>query len=373
MERLETDTVVIGAGVVGLAVARALAQSGRDVLVLERHGAFGTETSSRNSEVIHAGIYYPPGSLKASLCLSGRRALYGYCESHGVPHQRCGKWILAVDAEQQQALAAIAAQAAANGVELMPLTGAALAAQPEIAAVAGLASPETGIVDSHQLMLALLGDLEDAGGRVVYRTEVESAESSGAGHCLRLGGDLSCLLECRQLVNAAGLDAHRLARNWGGLPQARLPSLYLARGHYFTYQGSHPFRRLIYPVPEPGGLGVHLTLDLAGQARFGPDVQWVDSLDYRIPPERQAQFAQAVQRWWPALEPDRLQPAYAGIRPKLSGPGQPAADFHIEGPEEHGLAGLVQLLGIESPGLTASLAIADLVLSKLEPGQGCTG
>jgi L-2-hydroxyglutarate oxidase LhgO len=363
--RMETDTVVIGAGAVGLATARALAQSGRDVLVLEQHDAFGMETSSRNSEVIHAGLYYPTGSLKARLCVAGRRALYDYCLSHGVPHHRCGKWLVATDEAQVDSLADLERQAAANGVELTPLSTSDLAAMPALKASGGLASPETGIVDSHQLMLALLGDLEDAGGRVVYRTPVETAEVRGQGHRLRVGGELACELDCDQVVNAAGLHGIGLARQWGGFPQSRLPPFHLARGHYFSYRGRHPFDRLIYPVPEPGGLGVHLTLDMAGQARFGPDVQWVDELDYRIPPDRQARFIEAIQRWWPALEPERLQPAYAGIRPKLSGPGEPAADFHVEGPEDHGIPGLVQLLGIESPGLTACLAIADLVREKL--------
>lgn len=367
--RLETETVVIGAGVVGLAVARALAQSGQDVLVLEQHDAFGTETSSRNSEVIHAGIYYPTGSLKARLCVAGRLALYEYCQSHGVPYRRCGKWILATDEAQLEAIAALERQAAENGVALAPLSAADLAAVPALVTAGGLMSPETGVVDSHQLMLALLGDLEDAGGRVAYRTPVETAGVQGQGHRLRVGGELSCELDCEQVVNAAGLHGIDLARRWDGFPRGRIPPFYMARGHYFSYSGRHPFQRLIYPMPEPGGLGVHLTLDLAGQARFGPDVQWIDELDYRVPADRRAQFAKAIQRWWPSLEPDRLQPAYAGVRPKLSGPGEPAADFHIEGPEDHGVAGLVQLLGIESPGLTACLAIADLVRSKLEAGR----
>ena len=364
--RLEADTVVIGAGVIGLAVARALARAGRDVLVLERHDHFGSETSSRNSEVIHAGLYYPTGSLKARLCVAGRQALYDYCQSHGVPHRRCGKWIVAVDAAQQAALEALEGQATANGVPLKRLSRRALHEAPELAAVDGLESPETGIVDSHQLMLALIGDLEDAGGQVVYRTPVEAGAVKGQGHRLRVGGEMACELDCRQVVNAAGLHALTLARNWSGFPVSRLPNMHLARGHYFSYHGAQPFSRLIYPMPEPGGLGVHLTLDMAGQARFGPDVQWIDSLEYNIPPDRQAQFALAIRRWWPGLDPERLQPSYSGIRPKLSGPGDPAADFFIEGPGEHGVGGLVQLLGMESPGLTACLAIADLVQSKLD-------
>lgn len=363
--RLEADTVVIGAGVIGLAVARALAQSGRDVLVLEHHGGIGSETSSRNSEVIHAGIYYPTDSLKARLCVAGREALYRFCHTHGVPHRRCGKWLVAVDETQEEALVALQKQAHLNGVELAPLATAQLASVPGLAAIAALESPETGIVDSHQLMLALLGDLEDLGGRVVYHTPVEAAEALGQGHRLRVGGELACELDCEQVVNAAGLKGMALAHQWGGFPVDRLPRLFLARGHYFSYTGAHPFTRLIYPMPEPGGLGVHLTLDMAGQARFGPDVQWVDNVDYGIPPERQQQFADAIRRWWPDLDASRLQPAYSGIRPKLSGPGEPAADFQIEGPGDHGVPGLVQLLGIESPGLTASLAIADLVREKL--------
>lgn len=366
LERLEAETVVIGAGVVGLAVARQLARSGRDVLVLEAAEVFGAGISSRNSEVVHGGLYYPTGSFKARLCVEGRKALYEYCRSHGVPHRRCGKWVVAVDQVQQASLAAIAEQASCNGVRLNNLTRQQLQSEPQLAAIAGLESPETGIVDSHQLMLALIGDLEDAGGRVAYRAPVTSAEAGTGGQRLRVGGKMACELACREVINAAGLQAHALAQAWEGYPKARLPALHLARGHYFSYQGAHPFSRLIYPVPEPGGLGIHLTLDMAGQARFGPDVQWIHSLDYRIPAERLGHFAAAIKRWWPEVDPQRLQPAYAGIRPKLSGPGEPAADFFIEGPEEHGLAGLVLLLGIESPGLTSCLAIAELVQQKLD-------
>ena len=367
--RLDADTVVIGAGVVGLATARALAQSGRDVLVLEQHDTFGTETSSRNSEVIHAGIYYPTGSLKARLCVAGRRSLYSYCESHAVPYRRCGKWLVATDQSQFDALASLKEKAAENDVGLTPLSTERLASIPALSALGGLESPETGIVDSHQLMLALVGDLEDAGGRVVYRAPVEAAQVQLQGNRLRVGGDLSCEVDCRQVVNAAGLHGIALAQQWIGFPRSRIPTFHLARGHYFSYSGRHPFEHLIYPLPEPGGLGVHLTLDLAGQARFGPDVQWVDQLDYRIPADCRQRFVASIQRWWPTLKPSRLQPAYSGIRPKLSGPGEAAADFHIEGPEEHGIAGLVQLFGIESPGLTACLAIADLVRQKLDSGR----
>ncbi|QCF26608.1 NAD(P)/FAD-dependent oxidoreductase [Hydrocarboniclastica marina] len=363
--KLEADTVVIGAGVVGLAIARALARDGRDVLVLEQQSAFGMGISSRNSEVIHAGLYYPEGSLKARLCTTGRRALYDYCASHGVPYRRCGKWVIATHPEQEPALAEVEQRAAANGVTLDRLSTRSRAAEPDLNIVAGLASPETGIIDSHQLMLALIGELEDAGGRVAYNAPVEFAEARGTGHLLRVGGELECEILCRQAVNAAGLNAAGLARQWGGFDKSRVPALHMARGHYFSYSGAHPFTRLIYPVPEPGGLGIHLTLDLAGQARFGPDVQWITQEDYQVPVDRAGHFRDSIAQWWRGFDPARLKPAYSGIRPKLSGPGKDPADFFIEGPEEHGIEGLVVLLGIESPGLTASLAISELVRDKL--------
>ncbi|MFE8072155.1 NAD(P)/FAD-dependent oxidoreductase [Marinobacteraceae bacterium S3BR75-40.1] len=365
-ERFEVETVVIGAGVVGLATARALALRGQSVVVLEGADQIGSGISSRNSEVIHAGIYYTPGSLKARLCVEGRERLYAYCAEKGVAHQRCGKWIIATHDAQLQDLESLKSRAARSGVALSSLSRAVLQRQPELRAVGGLQSPSTGIVDSHQLMLALQGDLEVAGGQLALNAPVISVASESGRHRLAVGGAMPCELVAQQVVNAAGLRAIPLAREWQGMPPNAIPRQFYARGHYFTYSGKHPFRHLIYPVPEPGGLGIHLTLDLAGQARFGPDVEWIDREDYSIPAERKRAFAEAVQNWWPGLDPRRLQPAYAGIRPKIAGPGEPAADFCIQGREGHGLTGVVQLFGIESPGLTASLAIAEHVANLLE-------
>ncbi|MBD3641859.1 MAG: NAD(P)/FAD-dependent oxidoreductase [Marinobacter sp.] len=364
---LETQTVVIGAGVVGLAVARSLALAGRDVIVLEAGSRFGEGISSRNSEVIHAGIYYPEGSLKALLCVSGRKKLYDYCASHNVGHRKCGKWIVATNADQQTKLAGIRAGAERNGVALELLEG------PEVRArVAGIRvesalwSSETGIIDSHGLMLSLLGELEDQGGQLALKSPVLSAVSEQGRHRLTVGGDSACTLVADEVVNAAGLGAPALAANWRGLPDSQRPKQWLARGVYFSYSGRHPFDTLIYPVPEAGGLGVHLTLDLSGQARFGPDVEWIEAEDYTVDPGRVHRFAEGIRQWWPGLDPARLQPAYAGIRPKLKGPEGGFFDFRIDGPEEHGIAGLVNLFGIESPGLTSCLAIADLVRDKLD-------
>jgi len=366
MEQFEVDAVVIGAGVVGLAAGRALARRGQQVVVIEREPAIGTQVSSRNSEVIHAGIYYEPGSLKARLCVQGRRQLYAYCDSHGVPYRACGKWIVATEQTQLGRLGHLRERAQRNGVLLEPLGRRDLAAQPGLRAVAALASPTTGILDSHQFMLALQGDLEAAGGQLVLDTPLERASTEGLRHRLVVGGVMPCTLLSRRVVNAAGLDAPGLAHQWEGMPGDALPRQHLARGHYFAYSGPHPFQRLIYPLPEPGGLGVHLSLDMTGQARFGPDVEWVAGRDYAVPLERKVAFVESVRRWWPGLEPDRLQPAYAGIRPKISGPGEPPADFLIHDERHHGLAGLVHLLGIESPGLTASLALADEVADRLD-------
>lgn len=365
-ERLETQTVVIGAGVVGLAVGRALARAGHEVIVLEAGDHFGGGISSRNSEVVHAGIYYPEHSLKARLCVEGRRQLYRYCEQHRVGFRRCGKWIVASADRQMAQLEAIQKGAAHNGVALDLVGKSDLTAQvPELTAAAGLWSPETGIVDSHALMLSLLGDLEDASGQLVLRAPVLGAETSGSRHCLSVGGDMPCVLEARNVINAAGLGAAALAQGWVGLPTGQKPAQWLARGVYFSYTGRHPFKTLVYPVPEPGGLGVHLTLDLAGQARFGPDVEWIETEDYTVQPDRVGRFVSSIKAWWPGLDARRLQPAYAGIRPKLAGPDGGFSDFRIDGPEDHGVAGLVNLFGIESPGLTSCLAIADLVALKL--------
>jgi L-2-hydroxyglutarate oxidase LhgO len=366
-ERFSVQTVVIGAGVVGLATARQLARSGREVLVLEAASRFGEGISSRNSEVIHAGIYYPHGSLKARCCVRGRELLYDYCAGRKVGNRKCGKWIIAADSFQAERLASIRAQAAGNGVELQLHDGADITRGiPAINARAGLWSPETGIIDSHGLMLSLLGELEDAGGQLVLNSPVLAAESDGRRHTLTLDGNQRVVLEASEVINAAGLGAPRLAQQWQGLPEAARPEQWLARGVYFSYAGKHPFNTLIYPLPEPGGLGVHLTLDLANQARFGPDVEWITEEDYSVNPDRVHAFAEGIRQWWPGLEADRLQPAYAGIRPKLTGPDGDFFDFRIDGPEKHGLPGLVNLFGIESPGLTSCLAIAEEVKLLLD-------
>lgn len=365
-ENLKIQTVVIGAGVVGLAVARELARAGRDVIVLESGNRFGDGISSRNSEVIHAGIYYPKGSLKARLCVSGRRKLYDYCLSRQVGHRKCGKWIVATTASQQAQLAGIRSAAECNGVSLDLVEGAEVRKRmPEIRVESALWSPETGIIDSHGLMVSLLGELEDHGGQLVLHAPVLSARSGRGCHRLTVGGDSACTLVADEVVNAAGLGAPVLAKHWEGLPEGQQPDQWLARGVYFSYSGRHPFDSLIYPVPVAGGLGVHLTLDLAGQARFGPDVEWVGSEDYTVDPQRAHQFADGIRQWWPGLDVSRLQPAYAGIRPKLKGPGDGFFDFRIDGPGEHGIPGLVNLFGIESPGLTSCLSIAELVREKL--------
>ena len=366
MERV--DCVGVGAGGVGRAVARALARGGREVLLLEAEAAIGTATSARNSEVIHAGIYYPQGSLKGRLCVAGRQALYAFCDSHGVPYRRCGKLIVASDDAQLAALAQLQQHARANGVDdLQRLTGAELLAlEPQLRAVAGLRSPSTGIVDSHALMLALLGAAESQGALLALNAPVAGIALTDAGLRVRVGGAEPLQLLARTLVNCAGHGAPLLAARTAGLPAAGRPRQFFAKGSYFSLAGRTPFTHLVYPLPEPGGLGVHLTLDLAGQARFGPDVEWVDGLDYQVEPQRAEGFYAAIRRYWPGLSDGALQPAYSGIRPKISGPGEPAADFRIDGPAQHGVPGLVNLFGIESPGLTACLAIADEVCRRLE-------
>jgi L-2-hydroxyglutarate oxidase LhgO len=359
----QIDAVVIGAGVVGLAVARALALQGQEVMVLEAENAIGTGTSARNSEVIHAGIYYPAGSLKARLCVQGKQMLYAYCAERGVAHQRLGKLIVATSAEQVGQLAAIQARAAANGVhDLRVLSaGEAQALEPELRCEAALLSPSTGIVDSHGLMLALLGDLENAGGLLALCSPVHriGAGQGTVSHPLRVLAQDGTELAARCVVNAAGLSAVALAQRVDGLNPALLPRAHYAKGNYFTLAGKAPFSRLIYPVPEQAGLGVHLTLDLGGQAKFGPDVQWVDDpADLQVDPRRGDAFYAEVRRYWPGLADGALQAGYAGMRPKISGPHAAAADFVVQGPAQHGVPGLVNLLGIESPGLTSALAIA---------------
>ena len=356
------DCVVVGAGVVGLAVARALALQGREVLMLEAADAIGTGTSSRNSEVIHAGLYYPTGSLKARLCVRGRELLYAYCAERGVPHRRCGKLLVATSQAQLPGLESIRARAQANGVlDLQWLTREqARALEPALECVAALHSPSTGIVDSHALMLALQGDLEHAGGIVVLNSALALAEC--AQIAIELVANDGTRLQARTVVNAAGLHAPRLATRFAGLDPVHVPQAHYAKGSYFTLTGKAPFCHLIYPVPEAAGLGVHLTLDLGGQAKFGPDVQWVDSPDdLLVDPARGDAFYAEVRKYWPELRDGALAPGYAGIRPKIHSPDAPAADFVIQGPQVHGVAGLVNLFGIESPGLTSALAIAEHV------------
>ena len=362
----QVDCVVIGAGVVGLAIARALSLQGREVMVLEAAPAIGTGTSSRNSEVIHAGIYYPPGSLKARLCVQGRQMLYDYCQARGVGHRRCGKLIVATSQTQVAQLHGIVARATANGVHDLVLLSReqARALEPHIECVAAIHSPGTGIVDSHALMLALQGDIEHAGGMVVLNTPVAQAEY--AQNAILLLADDGTALQARSVVNAAGLHAPALAQCFRGLDARFVPTSHYAKGNYFTLAGKSPFARLIYPVPEAAGLGVHATLDLGGQVKFGPDVQWVDSPDdLLVDPARSDAFYAEVRKYWPALPDGALQAGYAGIRPKLQGPGQPSGDFVIQGPAEHGLPGLVNLFGIESPGLTSCLAIGRHVSEML--------
>ena len=363
------DAVVVGAGVVGLAVARALALEGREVLVLEAAAAIGTGTSSRNSEVIHAGIYYPAGSLKARLCVDGRSLLYRYCAEHGVGHRRCGKLIVATDASQLAALQSIVARGRANGVADLRLLdrAEALALEPALHCEGAVLSPATGIVDSHALMLALQGDLEHAGGMVALHAAVAGARPEAGGWAVETAD--GTVLQAAAVVNAAGLQAPALARSFVGIAAQHVPPSYFAKGSYFVLAGRAPFSRLIYPVPEAAGLGVHLTLDLGGQARFGPDVQWVDGPDdLVVDPARGAAFEAEVRKYWPALPAGALVPGYAGIRPKIQAPGAPASDFVIQGPAEHGCSGLVNLFGIESPGLTSALAIAEVVRERLSAG-----
>ncbi|HVZ06917.1 NAD(P)/FAD-dependent oxidoreductase [Rhodopila sp.] len=366
----EVDCVVVGAGVVGLAVARALALAGREVIVLEAAEGIGTETSSRNSEVIHAGIYYPANSLMARFCVAGRRALYAYCAEKGVPHRNCGKLIVATSAQEDAMLAGIKARAEANGVEGMRVLTAdeAVAMEPNLRCTSALLSPTTGIIDSHGYMVALQGDAENAGTVLVFLSPVLRGRVADRRIEIDVGGDDPMTLRTRLLVNAAGLHAPALASRITGMPKDRVPGTYYAKGNYFTLSGRSPFSRLIYPVPVPGGLGVHLTIDLGGQARFGPDVEWVDSIDYAVDPHRSDSFYDAVRKYWPGLKDGALQPGYAGIRPKIVPKGAPGQDFVVQGPQTHGVAGLINLFGIESPGLTASLAIADHVLEVSRTG-----
>ncbi|MDA8252372.1 MAG: NAD(P)/FAD-dependent oxidoreductase [Rhodospirillales bacterium] len=359
----EIGCVVIGAGVVGTAVARALAQAGREVLVLEAAEGIGTGTSSRNSEVIHAGIYYPRDSLMARLCVRGKRLLYDFCRSRGVAFRNCGKLIVATDAAEMAKLDGIRAAAAANGVDDLRLLTAveARTLEPALACTAALLSPSTGIVDSHGYMLALQGEAGAAGALFAFRAPVTGGRVMPRGVELDVGGAEPMALRARLVVNAAGLSAPAVASGIVGMPRQMIPTPYYAKGNYFVLAGRNPFGRLIYPVPVPGGLGVHLTIDLAGQARFGPDVEWVPAPDYTVDPARAESFYAAIRRYWPDLADGALQPGYAGVRPKIVPPAIAKQDFVIQGPAAHGVAGLVNLFGIESPGLTAAIALAEAV------------
>ncbi|ACK52659.1 FAD dependent oxidoreductase [Methylocella silvestris BL2] len=365
------DCVVIGAGAVGLAIARALAMRGREVIVVESARGIGTGNSSRNSEVIHAGIYYPPGSLMAKFCVAGRQALYAYCRSQGIAFETCGKLIVATNEAEAGSLGAIQKRAALNGVELTYLAShEARRLNPELACVGALFSPLTGILDSHGFMLALQAEMEAHGGVLALESPALGGRLRDEGIELEIGGADPMRLNCRSVVNSAGLGASALARRLEGLDAAHVPETYLAKGNYFSLSGQRPqFAQLIYPVPAPGGLGVHLTFDLAHQMRFGPDVEWIEQESYTVDPDRARGFYEAIRRYWPGLQDGALQPAYCGVRPKLAPEGAPAQDFRISGPREHGVRGLVNLFGVESPGLTAALAIADHVVRLIDEPQ----
>lgn len=372
----KVDVVVAGAGVIGLACARALALAGRQVLVLDQEPGIGRGISARNSEVVHRGLYYRTGSYKDLHCRVGRRMLFRYCAERGIPRRRCGKLIVATSEAQLPALAALHASAQANGVDdLVALTGTqAMAREPELRCVGALWSPGSGIVDAHALMLSLQADLEAAGGVCVFNTVIDRAEvgQDRTVHTRHLATGETWSLRCRWLINAAGLGAQALAARMQGFPQGRVPELHLAKGSYFALSTPSPFERLVYPLPEPGGLGIHLTLDMAGRARFGPDVEWVEQPDYHVDPARAPAFYRAIRRYWPGLPEGALQPAYAGVRPKLRQAGGGDSDFRILGPAEHGVEGVVQLFGIESPGLTASLSLGSHVAAVVTTGEAAS-
>ena len=369
----DVETIVVGAGVVGLAVARSLAEAGHEVMVLEQHELIGSETSSRNSEVIHAGIYYPPGSLRARLCVRGKELLYRFCAENSVSHAPCGKLIVATQEGQLPKLAALKATAEKNGVtDLQPIGGnAARALEPELACVAALVSPSTGIIDSHGLMLALQGHVEAHRGSVILRCPVEPIERTARRHFrLITGGDAPGSVSSANLVISAGLHASKLAAtlSYGG--GYRPPETYYAKGQYYALSGTSPFKRHIYPMPDGAWLGLHATVDIGGRCKFGPDIEWIDDLDYSFVPEKLDKFLDAIRSYYPGLDTSRLHPDYTGIRPKLYREGEPVPDFAIHGPEKHGAAGLVALYGIESPGLTAALAIAEMVAGMLPGSRG---
>lgn len=361
------DVLVIGAGVVGLACARALARRGHSVIVAERENGIGSGVSSRNSEVIHAGLYYPTGSARARHCVRGRKLLYEYCASHGVPAKRCGKLVVATTELEQAKIEGIGEQGRQNGVDGLSMVDArrARTLEPNIACTAALVSAETGIVDSHAFMLAMQGDIEDASGNLALNADILGLARTPVGWEVRYGGADGGTMVVDAVVNAGGLGAQAIAGVTEGFPADRVPRLVYAKGNYFGCLGRPAFSRLIYPAPVDGGLGTHLTLDMAGRMRFGPDVEWVDSLDYEVDPARGESFYDSIRRYWPGLPDGALVPDYSGIRPKLTGPGEKPADFAIDGPEEHGLARHVALFGIESPGLTSALSIADEVADKL--------
>ena len=361
------DCAVIGAGVVGLAIARELALAGREVVILEAENAFGTHTSARNSEVIHGGIYYPTGSLKARFCVAGRQALYRYCAERGVNHKRIGKVVVATDEVQLAGLKKYKQQAEINGVDDLRMLSAAELheLEPEVASIAGFLSPSTGIIDSHGLMLAYLGDAENHGASLALSSPVTAGTVTGNGILLDVGGTEPMQLLCKTVINSAGHGAPILSRAIAGLPSHAVPKNYYSIGHYYTLSGKTPFNRLVYPVARQDWLGVHVTIDLGGRCKFGPDFGWVDTLDYRFDESREARFYEAIRRYYPGLKDGALQPGYTGIRPRITGPGEEAVDFVIHGPREHGVTGLVNLYGIESPGLTSSLAIGNYVRELL--------
>jgi L-2-hydroxyglutarate oxidase LhgO len=364
----DVDCLVIGAGVVGLAVARALARAGQEVVILERERHFGMHTSSRNSEVIHAGIHYTPQSLKARLCVSGRDLLYRYCAERGIGHHRCGKLTVAGSEEQLATLEKIDINARANGVSDLEWLDAAQAGrvEPQLRCLGALWSPSTGIIDSHAYMQSLLADAEAAGADIAYGTQVTSLRPTPAGIEIHIEGESGAVVRADAVVNCAGLHAHQVAASIEGFPAQHIPAVRYAKGSYFALSGAPPFTRLVYPAPRAGShLGIHLTIDLAGAARFGPDTEWVDAIDYTVDPQRAAFFAEAIREYWPRLNPHRLYPAYAGIRPKVCGAGEATSDFYISGPDDHGLAGIVNLFGIESPGLTASLALGETIAAMM--------
>ncbi|MEX2615764.1 MAG: NAD(P)/FAD-dependent oxidoreductase [Alphaproteobacteria bacterium] len=365
MERV--DCVVIGAGVVGLATARALAMAGREVIVLESADMIGTGTSSRNSEVIHAGIYYAPGSLKAKYCVAGKNMLYRYCDEHGIEHRRCGKLIVATSEDQIETFEGIRKRAAECGVTDLKMLSAAdaKAMEPELSCVAALISPSTGIIDSHGLMLELQGDAEEHGAMLAFLSPVTGGEIRDDGILLHVGGADPMQLLCRSVINSAGLHATDIAGKIAGMPQDLVPKTYYTKGNYYALIGKSPFSRLVYPAPTTEFLGVHISIDMGGQARFGPDVEQSPVIDYDVDPGRADGFYDSVRRYWPGLKDGALQPSYSGIRPRITAPGEPLADFLIQGPRDHGITGLVNLFGIESPGLTSSMPIADHVAALL--------